>query len=349
MTIYILLFMVPLAFYMRNEEFRRDTAFTAFLFAVCVIIGLRAGTVDRDYDGYLNYINQAKDFKDYLGGAGFYNEPAIELIASFITWFLHAGYQWVFLVFAFLGLGIKIEAFRRAGSPYFYASVLIYFANMLFLYEFTQLRVSIAISVFLFALQDVFDRKPAGYFVKILMACLFHYSIVIVLPLYFVYGLLCGDRKSLLIVAGLLLVVIAGSDALFKLLFAAVPRLQYYFNQGTINYYNPLVLMRLGVVALAVAGFKKPGAIDGKTRFYLAVYGLGALVFFGFHRSAGLGLRFSQLLFAIDPLAIPYLLRHYTKGNRIALIIAIAMSLFLANLYLIKIVHPYRIDLTNLL
>lgn len=350
MTIYVILFMIPLAFYIEREEYSLNTKLLVFIIFTFLIVGLRANTVDRDYMNYVNgYIKPVKTIVQYAQGASFTIEPGIDIISSIITKELKLGYQWVFLTFAILGLSLKLESFRRIGSEFFFASLLLHFSNTLYLHEFTQIRISIAIALFLFSIQDIFEKRLLMFFFKISLAMLFHYSIIIVLPLYYVFRLVQGNKKVLMLLLLLVLLIIASAGIWKPVLFRLVPRFQRHFNSAPINYLNPLVFMRLGIIALSLWGSDIKKDFDQKSLFYLSVYALGIGVFYFFHKSAGLGLRLSQILFAIDPVAIPYLLKRFRVGTRSGIIVAVSMSMFLANMYLINIVKPYGISFDHLL
>lgn len=339
---YVLLFMIGLALYARREDYAFSSGLVLLIAAACVMIGLRAPGVDRDFYVYLeHYIRPASRLADYLSGARYQNEPGITFLSSLVVRELRLGYQWVFLLVAFLSLPVKAEAFRRAIPEQFHAALLLHLANTLFLHEMTQIRASVAIGLFLLSIDDIFKRRPLGFILKICLGAAFHYSVLAVLPLYAVYGLLIGRRGLLIAMLAALVTAMASSPFWLPALFELVPRLSWYFNTGSINFFNPLVLLRLAIVGLALLRRRRSGELDEKDLFYLIVYGLGLGLFYSLHSSPGIALRMSQVFFSLDPLAIPTLLRGYRKGTRQGLVLAVAMGLFLANLYYIKIVGPY--------
>jgi hypothetical protein len=82
-----------------------------------------------------------------------------------------------FLIFAFLGVSTKILAIKD--SRFFFLSVALYCCYSYFFQEMITIRAGVASGIFLLAIKDLDNKNDKGYFLKILLALLFHYSSII--------------------------------------------------------------------------------------------------------------------------------------------------------------------------
>lgn len=121
-------------------------------FMSCVFFFLvifRGEAVDRDYITYLEYINQIKAGDvPTLGGV---------LFDTVVRIFIYLGIPSLFImVFYALSIPIKITLFFKAsanyGSSYLGAVFLVYVGFFVYLHDFTQIRVSLAISIAYYAI-----------------------------------------------------------------------------------------------------------------------------------------------------------------------------------------------------
>lgn len=74
-----------------------------------------------------------------------------------------------------------------------------YFLCFFIYNDFTQIRHGIAIAFCFYSLNFVSEKKPWKYLACVIMACLFHYSAIFFLPVYFVKNMRI-DKKRLVII-----------------------------------------------------------------------------------------------------------------------------------------------------
>ena len=98
----------------------------------------------------------------------------------FYLWFhdVHS----IFLLYAALGLSLKFIAFKRLTALPLLA-VAVYIGNYYILHEFTQIRVGVASGLLLLAIKPLSEKNYKKTFVLFLLAIVFHYSSIILLPL----------------------------------------------------------------------------------------------------------------------------------------------------------------------
>jgi hypothetical protein len=158
------------------------------LFYFCVIImvlfvGLR-GNVEPDYLHYLNIyknsswtnIIRSNSVESVESGYQFLN-------ILFKTFYIE--FQGLLFFMAFFTIYLKFK-FLKAYSPKYIISILLYYCSLFFLYEFIAIRQALAMSIFMISLPYVIERKFYKFLGLIILASLFHISVIIVIPFYFI-------------------------------------------------------------------------------------------------------------------------------------------------------------------
>lgn len=178
MTFFFLIFFLFLLFlllYLKKIEFRYSKSIFLFLFLfLFLIVGLRENTVDHDYGNYLDAI------KDNTGSIG---EPSF-LFFSFLIKKYHLPYTFLFLIYAFIGIGLKFYAIHKY-SLLPTVSLLIYFSNFLLLHDINQIRAGVSSGILLLSLPLLVRKEYKKYFVLCIIAFLFHFSSLIFFALFF--------------------------------------------------------------------------------------------------------------------------------------------------------------------
>ncbi|MFK7832209.1 MAG: EpsG family protein [Winogradskyella sp.] len=150
----------------------------ASFLVVFLFVGLRH-YVGNDYEAYTYLFSTIRNGVDTRLEYGFY--LLNELFSGYSD-----GYKYVmlvssFIVFSFLFITFIREKVLALGIFFVFAFELIFLIN-------DQVRQGIAIAVFLYAIQFIEKREIYKYaFVMITAGVLFHYSALIMLPVYFMY------------------------------------------------------------------------------------------------------------------------------------------------------------------
>jgi hypothetical protein len=163
-----------------------DTSQTRLLlglaFLLVCIAGFRQVGFDRDS---LQYLESYQQFSGLLGADFKTREPTFWLITAIAKMLPGDGFRWVLFAYAALGMAINVKAIQKI-SPY-PIMALICFAFLYFpLHTMTQIRASIACGLLLLAIPDIADRRLKDFLIKVGMATLFHYSAIILVPLYLI-------------------------------------------------------------------------------------------------------------------------------------------------------------------
>ncbi|MBC3247350.1 EpsG family protein [Pseudomonas lurida] len=157
----------------------------AYFFLTCLLIAMCALQAPGVSEDHLNYVNYVTDISDGTQGV-FFIEPTFYILSK-LSLFLTGGDFFMFLVYAILGVAIKLYLSKRV-SEYYWFSAAIYTSYFFFLQDFTQIRIGVAMSFILLSAFRFYEGKCLSAAVFFVCAVCFHYSTVFFLPFYF---LLC--------------------------------------------------------------------------------------------------------------------------------------------------------------
>lgn len=155
--------------------------------AMIVISSLRAPTVGIDYSMYANYYKQVHDggWAFLISSANGYRiEPGFSLLNFIVSLFTPDVRVFMAVVSVLVTVLTAVLAYKYTPIPwmtmYVYASFG-FFENTL-----SFIRQSIAIAIFLFAVPYLMKRKFLPYLLIVILAAMFHKSILVMVVAYFV-------------------------------------------------------------------------------------------------------------------------------------------------------------------
>jgi hypothetical protein len=142
---------------------------------------LQAPGVSEDHLNYVNYVTGVSD-----GTLGvFFIEPSFYILSK-LSLFLTGGGVFMFLVYAVLGVVIKLYLSKRVSS-YYWFSAAIYISYFFFLQDFTQIRIGVAMSFILLSAFRFYEGRRLSAALLFVCAVCFHYSTVFFLPFYLLF------------------------------------------------------------------------------------------------------------------------------------------------------------------
>lgn len=164
------------------------------------------------YSPYYYYINH---------GIAQFKEVGFNYINKFL--YLFTEDSWI--LFAFVGLitNVLFMAAIYQQSEDIPFSILLYFLMSYYFASLNQIRQMLAMAVFVYALKYVYARKWKAYMGMILLAISIHFSSIIYLPVYFLYGKEKTSGQMLAVLAG----CIAGLPVIKVILVGAVSFTSY--------------------------------------------------------------------------------------------------------------------------
>lgn len=143
-----------------------------------ITAGLRPVGLDPDsvnYEGtFLNY-----EDPNILEGI-----EVTFLFISRIVHFFSNDVHWLFIIYAILGVGLKVYAVRRLSSLYF-LPIAIYLSYYFVQHECMQIRTGVLSGLMLLMVYYLGNKEKKKAFVLLAFGTLFHYSAILLIPLFF--------------------------------------------------------------------------------------------------------------------------------------------------------------------
>lgn len=147
-------------------------------FCLCCYAAFRPEGMDNDFGTYVQYIvNYNNRTYEVLV------EPSF-LFISEVVMKTFGHYRPVFILFAFMGVTLKMLAIQRL-APLIYMPLCIYIANFFIMHEFTQIRVGVAVGFIMLALSFYIQQQRFKSILFIMLATCFHYTSLLILPMLF--------------------------------------------------------------------------------------------------------------------------------------------------------------------
>lgn len=173
--------------------------FLSFLFFFFLIILRPLNSTDTE--GYFKYFQNAS-LKNPVPEKSF---VIISLIAKFLGGEIY-GFRIVLFIYATISIILLFSLLKKNSNPII--AFLVYF-SFAYIYQMNiQIRSCIANLIFCHALYDIYDKNWKKYYIKIIIAFLFHNSSVLFFPIYPFCRFILRKRK-LLIILPFLFVILA--------------------------------------------------------------------------------------------------------------------------------------------
>ena len=306
-----------------------------------LVAGLREKGMDSDYYVYRNFWRTRK----LLGNV----EYSFYILRNFIKNTLALDFQSLLLVFAFLGVSVKVSAIRLV-SPVLWGSMLIYFSHYFILHEFTQIRIGVATGFVLFSIYFLSGKKYILYFIFALLAIFFHQSCVVVL----LFPLIKNARTNILVFT---LLIPLGYILYFLNTYfnvnIPIPGLQDkidlyeeatesgFLKDSKINAFNALFLIRVFIFYVLFFYSKKISPFFPGFYIFFKVYALSLFSFLFLSKIPVFSFRIQELLGVVEILLIPSII--FLFSNKFSWIgklsvWIISLAFLLLNIFYVKLI-----------
>jgi hypothetical protein len=303
------------------------------LFVFFVIMFMMAGFRDSekfiDYDTYvLYYTVKAK-----------YVEPSFQFISLFVHKYFNNVIA-LFVIYAILGVGIKIIAIRQL-SGFAFFSLLIYMSYFFLLHECTQIRSGVAAGFILLCVKQIYDRNFIKFAIFAGLAVFFHAAALIVIPLWvlkrekinrYLYAALIPAAVLLYVLNMNILNIV---EMLTSDNYLTQKAVLYSQKTEEINVFNYVFLVKCFFYYLLLW---KVRFIAKHNKYAVLLIKMHGIAFFSFVILAGIptvAFRVSQLFEIVEIITIPMLL-HVFKP---AIAAKFAMFFFVIGMLCINIFH----------
>jgi hypothetical protein len=302
-------------------------------FVLAIIPALRPIGIDRDSANYASEITRIASLNHiniFLDG----KEPLFNIIVLLTKYITPDPVRWTLIIYAFLGVLIKIYSINKYSDNKL-ISILVYLGLFYILYEFNTIRSSIASAIFLLSLEDIKNRNFKNYLIKTIIATMFHYAGIVMLPFYFINARFIRDNLLKLIFLAIIFDVVHINVLIIELLIKVLPsfissRLSIYqamLKEGLFvkvsfqrDIYNILMLFIL-IVARSIIRKKHINQIDNSDFEIVSNILLFSIFLFYLFRSIPvLASRVSEITNIYIVLFVPIIYKIISKNERYAFI-----------------------------
>ena len=315
------------------------------LFAVATILTLyvafRPAGIDNDYNSYLGY------YKNPTGVAALLTEPTFKMINGMAR---YCGMPLLlFVTYAFLAVPLKICAIKRM-SPYWYLSIVVWVTHLFIIQEMTQIRAAVSTGIFLFSLPVLAEGKKLKFTLYVILAILFHYSALVLLPLILIGNKELSRFTRFLLI--LLPLVMYSSPMVTMDVLKMIPipfiqqKLQMYEELmiyeggvwGDINVFNIMAMFRLFAYYVLIWKYDYLSDKYPYMPMLLKVFCYSICMYVGLSFLPPIAMRIGEYISIIDCIMFPLLavlIRPHWLGRLLVLLYAIGV--LVANVFLYKL------------
>ena len=176
----IVIFIFTLIFALFENYLKQYRGYVYILIGLILILiaGLREVGIDPDsYDYESNFLHSENT--ESMNAV----EYSYILISNFVHSFSNDVHI-LFLIYAFLGVSLKMYAFRKFSDLWF-ITLAIYISYYYVLHDCIQIRTGVLSGLLLMAIIKLGDGKKKTAFLLLALGCFFHYSAIILLPVFF--------------------------------------------------------------------------------------------------------------------------------------------------------------------
>lgn len=243
MTPYLFVFGILSAFAIANhvKQFRQMRLYYFILSALMLILfaGLRQAGVGTDDLAYVMRFHEIPDISFWVTGEYVYSysnamqqEFGFTLLSSIVNYFT-SDYRYLFLLIAFLSVGIASYNYYQY-TPFVFLAFLLFFVHTYLYRDINQIRAAVAAAIALFLIQQFYYKQHIKIVLTICIASLFHVvSIILFLP--YLLSFLKITRKRL--VVGIVIAFMMALVGASNILIAAFPDIGFLTTK-VINYAN---------------------------------------------------------------------------------------------------------------
>jgi len=304
--------------------------------------GFRGIGVDRDIMNYWNMFDYSESLSDFPN-----QEVMAKLIPISLKFVGIYSFGVAILVFAILSVSLKIYAIKKYSYARL-ASVLYFFSWLFLLQDFTQIRAAVAVGILLFAVQDIYHRNLFRFIFKVGLACLFHYSSLLIVPLYFVSKENLNKKVYLIMLGIFIILGLQKSINIFTIipgLTAMSSKLNtYMLYQGftTINVININSLIQVTLVVILVLNYDVIKQYSKYSVIFIKQSYFSCLSYFVLSAVPVLAFRVSELYAIANIITVSYFCVVFKKSSYFwGFIIVLSLTLLSLNLFKQNLVNEY--------
>lgn len=335
--LFVFLIIALIAFFPPQAKLAELVTFVTLGLLLILIAGFRNGELVRDYGMYLNMFQDKSDA---------IVEPSFIVITNVVHRLFGDNSIYLFVIFAILGVGLKFAAIKQLTELWF-LSVLIYFSNFFILHEMTQIRAGVASALLLLCVKPIYDRNLKLFLLFAFLAFSFHYSALMILPLWFLNE---KPRKKWLIILVPLsyLSFFLGINLIMSIPIPGIrekiliyQKLQELGGEESIsvNLFSLVFLTRIAIFYFLIYKYELLHSHNKYFPILMKIYCISLISYPVFATLSAFSTRISEFYGVVDFILIPFIYYVFKPiyFSR-AIVIFIGLSLLLIILFYIKLI-----------
>ncbi|WGQ12737.1 EpsG family protein [Sphingobacterium faecium] len=313
----------------------------------CIVLVLLAGFREIGWDpdsvAYLYYYNSPSIF--------LLAEPTFGLISNFVRYTVN-NFQFVLIIYAIIGISLKYYAIEKLTNLK-YLSLIVYFSNFFLLHDFTQIRAGVAAALFLIAIIPLVEKRLINFLLIISIACFFHYSALILFPLWLLSNEYMKSRWKITLYLMIPIAILLHYTKISNII-TALPidtikyKVQAYQEaqevaSNSLNVFNMLYVFKYILFYVLLIFYDKIYLKYKYITILLKIYGISLAFYLIFWQNTILAMRVSELLGIVEILLIP-LLFYVIKVKSFAsfVVVAISATYLYINIFHVILVQVFK-------
>ncbi len=311
----------------------------AFLGLILIVIATFRSSEMPDYDTYNLYYDNINKGREII-------------VESSFVWLTNLAPSFIILIayFAIIGVTVKMMAVKNLLSKSdIFLALVVYCSGYFVLNEMIQIRAGVASGLMLVSLKYVYDRNLAKFIIVFGLAFLFHYSSIIILPLWFIrpfesnrkllmlaipFAYLCYFMNLNVTTIGSLL-PIAGVQEKFEI-YSTISQ----FSELKPNVFNLILLAKIVIFYFCLLKINLLQANNKYAYLLVKVYGLSIVSFIIFVDIAAISFRFRDF-YGVAEIALLPLIPYIFKQRVIGKAIVVSISFFFLIMMIIS--NTYKV------
>jgi hypothetical protein len=325
--------------FLPQRSLARRSIFWFSSLILILLAGFREVGIDPDSIGYKKYYES--DLILFLA------EPTFAFI-SFIVRNVFNNFQFVLVLYAIIGILIKYKAINRLTDLKF-LSVIVYFGTYYLLHDFTQIRAAVASGILLLCIEPLVKRKFWHFLFLVILAFFFHYSSIVLLPLWFLDNKQFSKKKKFLLYISIPIGVLFYLLKLDIIVMIPIETIKYKIEiykatqesaDVTLNVFNLVYVVKYLIFYVLLFFYDLLYLKAKYVSILLQIYALSLFAYLALSQNTIFAMRISELLGIVEILLIPFL--YYLIKERVVgyiLVITIASIYLYINIYYIILVQ----------
>ncbi len=301
--IFISILFLIITLFPPKQKILYETFYWVFGLFLILLAGFRDGDSVNDYSNYLIWFNEIKE--GIYHGKEFGSILLVSLCRTSIS---------MFFVYALLGVSFKLLGIRQLSNLWL-LSLFTYFSYYFILHEMTQIRAGVASGLILLCIKPIYDRDWKRFLFFAIMASLFHYSALIVFPLWFLSHHIHKKMLALSIPISFLIYFI-GLDLILNIPITVVQEKMTLYKSlqasgskewNNINVFNLVFLVKIAVFYLLLWKYDLIEANNKYVPIIMKVYCLSICALPLFAAMPVVSFRISELYGIVEVVLLPFI------------------------------------------